>query len=103
MVFAPRVISSRLNLQPNLLGEKPMRKFRQLSMAVVLTFALGTFALAGTVETPPGTVETPPAPHSATATGIIGTSPSDAQSLTAATDAVVDAALNLLQSVLSLF
>ena len=77
-----------------------MRKLRQLSMAVVLTLMLGTFALAGTVETPPGTVETPP--HSATATGIIGTSPSDAQSLTAATDAVVDIVLSLMQTALTL-
>jgi hypothetical protein len=47
-----------------------MKTFRKLSMAVALTLMLGTYALAGTVETPPGTVETPPAPQSATATGI---------------------------------
>jgi len=79
-----------------------MRKFRQLSLAVVLTLMLGISALAGTVETPPGTVETPPAPHSATATGIIRTSPSDAQSPTAATDPVVDIVLSLMQTALAL-
>jgi len=80
-----------------------MRTFRKLSMAVVLTLMLGTYALAGTVETPPGTVETPPAPQSAPATGITDTPPSATQSAPTATDPVVNIVLNLLQGALSLF
>ena len=80
-----------------------MRTFRKLSMAAVLTLMLSTYALAGTVETPPGTVETPPALQSALATGIIGTGPSDAQPVAAPTDSVVDFAFNLMQSILSVF
>ncbi len=80
-----------------------MRTFRKLSMAVVLTLMLGTYALAGTVETPPGTVETPPAPQSAPATGITDTPPSDAQSVPIAPGPVVDIVLNLLQGALALF
>jgi hypothetical protein len=103
MIFALRVISSRVNLQPNLSGEKTMGTFRKLSMAVVLTLMFGAYALAGTVETPPGTVETPPAPQSAPATGITDTPPCDAQSVPIATDPAVDIVLNLLQVALSLF
>ena len=80
-----------------------MRNLRKLSMAVVLTLMLGTYALAGTIETPPGTIETPPAPQSATATGIIECPPSDAQPLAAPTDPVVDFAFSLMQSILSVF
>jgi hypothetical protein len=68
-------------------------------MAVVLTLMLGTYALAGTIGTSP---EPPPEPPSATATGTIDTPPSAAQPGASATDPVVDIALNLLQSVLSL-
>jgi len=79
-----------------------MRKLRQLSLAVALTLTLGTYALAGIIETPPGTIETPPAPQapSATTTGTIETPPS-AQSVAASSSPVLDVALNLLQSVLS--
>ena len=77
-----------------------MRRLRQLSMAVVLTLMLGTYALAGIIGSMP---EPPPEPPSATAPGIIDTPPSGAQPVAAATDPVVDVALNLLQSVLSLF
>lgn len=75
-----------------------MRKLRQLSMAVVLTLMLANAAFAGTIGTGP---EPPPEPPSATAPGIIDTPPSDAQP--APTDPVVDIALNLLQSLLSVF
>ena len=78
-----------------------MRRLRQLSMAIVLTLMLGTYALAGIIDCPPqASLAEPPPP--ATATGIIGTSPS-AYPGASATDPVVDIALNLLQSVLSLF
>ena len=76
-----------------------MRKLRQLSMAVVLTLMLGTYALAGIIDTPP----VPAAPPSATATGIIDTPPSGEQLGAPATDPVVYIALNLLQGALSLF
>lgn len=76
-----------------------MRKLRKISMAVVLTFALCASAFAGIIGTGP---EPPPEPPPTTATGIIGTPPSDAQPVTPATDPVVDIALNLLQGALSL-
>jgi hypothetical protein len=79
-----------------------MRRLRRLSMAVVLTFMLGTYALAGIIDCPPGTIETPPAPQ-ASATGTIDTPPSGAQPVAPVTDPVVDIALDLLQSALSLF
>lgn len=78
-----------------------MRRLQQLSMAVVLTLMLGTYALAGIIECPPAPAP-PPEPSSVTATGIIETPPS-AQPVAAPTDPVVDVALNLMQSVLSLF
>ena len=80
-----------------------MRNLRKLGMVVALTLMLGTYAFAGTVETPPGTVETPPAPQSALATGITDTPPSATQSAPIATDPVVNIVLNLLQGALSLF
>jgi hypothetical protein len=78
-----------------------MRRLRRLSMAVVLALMLGTYALAGTIETPPGTIETPPAPQ-ASATGTIETPPSAALPVALATDPVMDIALDLFQSALSL-
>ena len=79
-----------------------MRRLRQLSMAVVLTLMLGTYALAGIIDTPPAPAP-PPEPSSVTATGTIETPPSGAQPVAAPTDPVVDIALNLLQGALSLF
>jgi hypothetical protein len=75
-----------------------MRKLRTLSMAVVLTFTLSTWALAGTIETPPA--------PSVTATGITETPPSVTAPVTApvaSTDPVVDIALSLVLSALLLF
>jgi hypothetical protein len=69
-------------------------------MAVVLALMLANGAFAGSIGTGP---EPPPEPPSATAPGIIGTVPSDAQPEVVASDPVVDFALNLLQSALSLF
>ncbi len=77
-----------------------MRRFRQLSMAVVLALMLANGAFAGSIGTPP---EPPPDPPSATATGITDTPPSGAQPVAAPTDPVVDVALNLMQTVLSVF
>ena len=75
-----------------------MRKLRQLSMAVVLTFAFATCGFAGIIPTVP---EPPPQPPSAqTSTGIIDTPPA-AQS--EPTDPVMEFALNVLQSVLIAF
>jgi hypothetical protein len=81
-------------------GEKHMRRFRQLSMAVGLALMLANGAFAGIIGTGP---EPPPEPPSATAPGSIGTVPSDAQPEVVATDPIVDVALSLLQSALSLF
>jgi hypothetical protein len=75
-----------------------MRRLRQLSMAVLLALMLGAPALAGIIGGPP---EPAPPPPQATATGITDTPPS-AAALTPATDPVVDIALSLLQSALSL-
>jgi hypothetical protein len=81
-----------------------MRKLRQLSMVVVLMLMLGTYALAGIIDTPPDPALPPaPVPPSATATGIMDTSPSGEQLGAPATDPIMDIALNLLQGALSLF
>ncbi len=77
-----------------------MRRFRQLSMAVVLALMLANGAFAGSIGTGP---EPPPAPPSARATGTVDTLPSDAQPVPPASDPVVDIALSLLQGALSLF
>lgn len=76
-----------------------MRRLRQLSMAVLLTLLLGAPALAGIIGGPP---EPAPEPPPTAATGTVETPPS-AQPTIPATDPVVDIALNLLQSALSLF
>ena len=77
-----------------------MRRFRELSIAVVLALMLANGAFAGSIGTGP---EPPPEPPSATAPGSIGTPPSDAQPEAPTTDPVMDIALDLIQSVLSLF
>jgi hypothetical protein len=83
----------------NLIRRKPMRKLRQLSIAVLLSLMLGAPAFAGIVDCPPA----PAPPPSAMATGIVDTPPGDVQPVTPATDPLVDIALNLLQGALSLF
>ncbi|MDX6446521.1 MAG: hypothetical protein QOH71_3595 [Blastocatellia bacterium] len=77
-----------------------MRKLRQLSMAIVFALMLANGAFAGIIG---GGPEPPPEPPSATASGIIGTVPGDAQPEVVATDPIMDVALSLLQSALSLF
>jgi hypothetical protein len=74
-----------------------MRKLRQLIIAVLLALLLGAPALAGIVDCPPN----PAPPPSATTTGIVDTPP-DLQLVTPMNDPLVDVALNLLQSALSL-
>jgi hypothetical protein len=88
------------NLTDSLFRRKTMRKLRQISMAVMLTVVLATCTFAGIIG---GGPEPPPEPPSATATGIIGTSAAAAQPVDTPPWPVVDIALNLLQSVLSVF
>ena len=78
-----------------------MRKLRHLSMAIVLTLMLGTSAFAGIIDCPPAPAAPPP--PSITASGTVETPPSDVTAPVASTDPVVDIALALLQSALSLF
>ena len=47
-----------------------MRKLQRLSMALVLTLALGTYALAGIIETPPAPAPPPPDSSSSTMTSV---------------------------------
>ena len=82
--------------------EKPMRRLRQLSMALLLALMVSAPALAGIIGGPPAPAP-PPEPSSMTAPGIIDTPPSGAQSVALATDPVIDIALNLLRGALSLF
>ena len=79
-----------------------MRKLKQVSLAVAIVLALSTGAMAGIIECPPG-APPPPQPPSITASGIIDTPPSDVTAPVASTDPVLDIALALLQSALSLF
>lgn len=82
-----------------------MRRLQRLSIAAVLTLMLATAALAGIMETPPGTIDTPPEPQAAsvTSTGITDTPPSNQQNSASSSESVATVALNLLQSVLSVF
>jgi hypothetical protein len=75
-----------------------MRRLRKLSMAAVLTLALGTCAFAdvGIIGTPPAPQPLPPVQVN----GIIGTPPGDVQ-CPATPDPTVEVALFLVQSVLS--
>ncbi len=82
-----------------------MRALRQLSVALVLTLALAITAFAGEIQT--GITSPPPPPQTVTVageiqTGVAGQEETDSGEATAA-DSVAEIALNLLQSVLSLF
>jgi hypothetical protein len=72
-----------------------MEKIRKLSMAVVLALTLAPSAFAGITDTPPAPAPPPP---SVMATGI-----TDTQPVASANDSAVSIALNLLQTVLSVF
>ena len=81
-----------------------MKALRQLCIASVFTLALTIPAFAGEIQT--GVAATPP-PKTATAdgeiqTGVTGQIETGSSEATA-TDSVTEIALNLLQSVLSLF
>jgi hypothetical protein len=81
-----------------------MKTLRQLSVALVFTLALTIPALAGEMETgkttpPPTTTATTAGEIHTTVTGQEETGGSEA----IATDSATEIALNLLQSVLSLF
>ena len=76
-----------------------MTKLRKLSIAVVFVLMLGPSALAGITDYPPA----PAPPPSVTATGITDTPPSSAQPVSAPCDPVANIALNLLQTVRSVF
>jgi hypothetical protein len=80
-----------------------MRNLRQLCVAFVFTFALAMPAFAGDIET--GIA--PPTPKAATAgeiqTTVTGQTETGSVSEATAIDSATQAALNLLQSVLSLF
>ena len=73
-----------------------MKKFKQLSMALVLTLMLNLSGFAGIMQTGA------PSPAPATAPGIMET-PSDQQNSAASNNAFAEVALTLLQSVLSVF
>jgi len=77
-----------------------MTKLQKMSMATVLALMFAPSALAGITDYPPAPV---PPPQSVMATRITDTTPATSQPVNPPTDTVVDATLNLLQSVLSLF
>ena len=85
-----------------------MKNLRRLGAAAVLTFVLGLSTLAGEVETPPcapGEVETPPC---ATQMGLDdsvtrGETLIPSRAKTGTEFSATEAAINILQSVLSLF
>jgi hypothetical protein len=77
-----------------------MKNLRQLSVALAFTFALAIPAFAGEIET---TLVPPTAPAHITQGEIHTTVTGQAEEATAATDSATQVALNILQSVLSLF
>lgn len=79
-----------------------MKTLRQLSVASVFVFVLAMPAFAGEISTG---IAPPPPPHAAAGqieTGITGQIETDSSEATAI-DSATEIALNLLQSVLSLF
>ena len=78
-----------------------MRKLKQISLAVAIMLALSTGAMAGIIECPPA--PTPPPQPSASAIAPETIETPSAQSVTMPSNPVVDVALNLLQSALTLF
>jgi len=78
-----------------------MKKLQQLCMAGVFTLALTTATFAGEISTGGSPQPPPPNQSSATAPGEIQTP--GIQSPQATSDSVTDFALNLLQTMLSVF
>lgn len=81
--------------------EKTMRNLRTLCASVVLAFALTAPAFAGNISTMVTAPPPPPAPQGNMHTGV--TNQETAEDEATASDSVTEIALNLLQSVLSLF
>ena len=73
-----------------------MKKLQQLCMAGVFTLALTTAGFAGDIQT--GGSPQPPPPNQSSAT-----TPGDIHTGQAISDSVADIALNLLQTMLSVF
>lgn len=78
-----------------------MKKLRQLCIASVFTLALTTATFAGEIQTPGSPQPPPPTQSSATTPGEISTP--GIQSPQALSNSVADIALNLLQTMLSMF
>ncbi len=79
-----------------------MKKLQQLCLAGVFTFVLTTTTFAGDIHTPGITQPPPPDEWTAITPGSIETGPG-VQNPHAISDSVADIALNLLQTMLSLF
>ena len=78
-----------------------MKKLKQLNLAVVVSLVLSVSALAGEIEIGKSSTPPPPAPSSATTPGEIWI-PGEIQ-IGAPSDPITEVALNLLQTVLSIF
>ena len=78
-----------------------MKKLQNLCVAGVFTLVLTTATFAGDIHTPGSPEPPPPAGSSATTPGDIATG--GIQNPQATSDSVVDIALNLLQTMLSVF
>jgi hypothetical protein len=81
--------------------EKTMKKLQQLCMAGVFTLVLTMTAFAGHIQTP-GVMQPPPDESSPTTLGDTETGPG-VQNPEAISDSVTDIALDLLQTMLSVF
>ena len=79
-----------------------MKKLQQLCVAGVFTFVLTTATFAGDIETPGKTQPPPPVASSTLAPGDIQTG-CESQNEQLTSDLVADIALNLLQTMLSMF
>lgn len=78
-----------------------MKKLQQLCMAGVFTLAITTATFGGDIQTPGSPQPPPPNQSSATTPGDIDTP--GIQNPQAMSDSVADIALNLLQTMLSMF
>jgi len=102
----PLVNARPLSSQNRPLGEKSMKKIRQVCICLALTIVLALSAFAGEIPFPGAT--NPPPPPQSTVTGDISTPGITATGEISTTDVaeldpVTEAALSLLQSILSLF
>lgn len=80
-----------------------MKKLKQLSMAVVVTLMLGVPAFAGEIEIGKTSSPPPPADSSSTTTPGEIQIPGNTGAPTASSDSMTELAMNLLQTVLSIF